>query len=71
MAKMEEGNIAQVSVLLGSTLNMGDYESLKVQVGLTFPCKANQTTVNKTFESVFKTVNKQLAKRIKSLTGRQ
>ena len=70
MAKVDEGNTAQVTVMLGSTLNMGQYESLKVQVGLTYPCKASKATVDKAFEGVFNTVNKQMRKRVKELTGR-
>lgn len=74
-AKKEQGTdtskqeVAQVSVQLGATINMGDYESLKVSVGLTYPCKANKTQVSQTMKAVYTTVRKEMAREIKELTG--
>jgi hypothetical protein len=70
MAKKEiQEEVAVVSVSLGATINMGDYESLKVSVGLSYPCKANKTQVSKTTKEVYTLVKKEMAREIKELTG--
>jgi hypothetical protein len=60
-----------VNVRLGSTLNMGDYESFRIDVGITMPCKPTMKDVEQTFENVFKKTHNLLGKKIKQLTGRK
>jgi len=67
---MKNEKWAEVSVSLGSTLNMGDFESLRIQVGLTYPCKPEMKEVERTFEIVFKKVEGTLKKKIKEMAGR-
>ena len=65
----KEKQYAEVSVSLGSTLNMGDFESLRIHVGITYPCEPKD--IDKTFEIVSKRVENMLKKKIKELTGRR
>jgi len=67
---MKDEKWAEISVSLGSTLNMGDFESLRIQVGLTYPCKPEMKEVEKTFEIISKKVEGMLKKKIKEMTGR-
>ena len=70
MAKKEiKEEVATVSVNLGATINVQEWEYLKVQIGLSYPCKANKTAVNQTMKEVFTRVKKEMDKRIKELTG--
>lgn len=53
-----ETDPAFVTVRAGMTLNMGDYESLRVEVGISMPCYKEM--VEETFDAVAEEVNKLL-----------
>lgn len=63
--KSELTDVAEVFVSLGTTLNMGDYESFKLSVGITYPCRTKD--VDKTIDMLYKKIEKELDKRIKTL----
>lgn len=52
--------MANVGVKLGTTKNLGDYESLRVDVSLFMPSKTDKKSLNKTFKKVFKWVDDKL-----------
>jgi hypothetical protein len=61
---------AEVSIVLGSTLNMGNFESLKVQVGMSYPCKAGNKEIRKTFKYIAELTEELLKEEINKLAGR-
>lgn len=61
--KSELTDMAEVFVSLGTTLNMGDYESFKLSIGVTYPCRTGD--VDKTIDMLYKKIEKELDKRIK------
>jgi len=61
---------AEVSIVLGSTLNMGNYESLRVQVGMSYPCKAGDKEIRKTFKYIAELTEELLKEEINKLAGR-
>lgn len=54
-----DGNTPVVGVSIGTTLNMGDYESLRVDVWLTDTVASNETT-EQAYARVVKTVDETL-----------
>jgi len=52
--------MANVGVKLGTTKNLGNYESLRVDVSLFYPCEPNKKKMDKTFKKVFKWVDDKL-----------
>lgn len=54
-----EGDVPVVGVSIGTTLNMGDYESLRVDVWLTDKVAENETTAQ-AYSRVVKTVDETL-----------
>lgn len=52
--------MANVGVKLGTTKNMGDYESLRVDVSLFMPSETDKKSLNKTFKKCFKWVDDKL-----------
>lgn len=53
--------MANVGVKLGTTKNLGNYESLRVDVSLFYPCEPNKKDMDKTFKKAFKWVDKKLS----------
>lgn len=58
--------MANVGVKLGTTKNLGDYESLRVDVSLFMPSDVDKKSLNKTFKKCFKWCDNKLAEIIKS-----
>ena len=54
-----DGNVPVVGVNIGTTLNMGDYESLRVDVWLTDCVRGNETT-QQSYERVVSVVDETL-----------
>ena len=52
--------MANVGVKLGTTKNLGDYESLRVDVSLFMPCEPKKKAINKTFDKCFAWVDDKL-----------
>lgn len=52
--------MANVGVKLGTTKNLGDYESLRVDVSLFIPSETDKKSLNKTFKKAFKWVDEKL-----------
>lgn len=52
--------LANVGVKLGTTKNMDNYESLRVDVSLFMPSETDKKSLNKTFKKVFKWVDDKL-----------
>lgn len=53
--------MANVGVKLGTTKNLGNYESLRVDVSLFYPCEPNKDAMDKAFKKAFKWVDKKLS----------
>jgi hypothetical protein len=51
-----------VECSLGMTVNLGNYEFLRVDVGLNYPC--NKDEIDATYEKVFSIVGAELFKRV-------
>lgn len=61
VAEFEESEpMANVGVKLGTTKNLGDYESLRVDVSLFMPSKTDKKSIDKTFKKTFKWVDTKL-----------
>lgn len=54
--------MANVGVKLGTTKNLGDYESLRVDVSLFMPSETDKKSLEKTFKKTFKWVDNKLDK---------
>lgn len=52
--------MANVGVKLGTTKNLGDYNSLRVDVTLFMPSETDKKSIDKTFKKVYKWVDKRL-----------
>ena len=52
--------MANVGVKVGTTKNMGDYNSLRVDVSLFMPSDTDKKSLNKTFKKCFKWVDDKL-----------
>lgn len=50
----EETPMANVGVKLGKTVNLGDFESLRVDVSLFMPSETDKKSLNKTFKKCLK-----------------
>lgn len=70
-SKVESTEMAEVFIKLGSTINMGNFESIKVDVGLSLPCKPTAKEIKKTFEHVFKTTQAELKDKIYKVSNRK
>ncbi|MGQ9570677.1 MAG: hypothetical protein ACUVUQ_07510 [Thermodesulfovibrionales bacterium] len=60
-----KGEPYYVSYRRSKTINMGNYESEKVEIGLTVPCK--KTEQAKTLKNIIKWVNEEVMKVIQSI----
>lgn len=56
------GPQAEVGLLLSRTINLGNYESVRVQVSLTMPCLAEQVAVDHAYEEVKAWVDARMGK---------
>lgn len=61
-----EGPNAEVRVDLGATLNMGNYESLRLGVSLMLPCNPTPAAVEQAFAKAVKFTEAKLDKMIKA-----
>jgi len=55
-----EGEGADIRVSLGATLNMGNYESLRIGVDLSVPCEPNTKSIESAFQSAATFVDEKL-----------
>ena len=60
---MEEKNETKVSVTLGYTLNLGNFQSLRLDLGVV-DSKRESETVNEAMERVYTFVESKLAEKI-------
>lgn len=52
--------MANIGVKLGTTKNLGNYESLRVDVSLFYPCEPKKKAMEKTYKKVFAWVDNKL-----------
>jgi hypothetical protein len=55
---------AYINFKLGATLNMGNYSSKKIEIGITKPCKNTKKQIDKTFIEIIKDVENRISKEI-------
>jgi hypothetical protein len=55
---------ATINVSSGITLNLGNYESLRVDVGITLPCKPTKKDVEDTYAKALQFVEEKLAEQV-------
>ncbi|TAL62087.1 MAG: hypothetical protein EPN88_13800 [Bacteroidetes bacterium] len=60
---------ASINYSLGATVNIGNYESMKVQVGVTMPCDANIESIRSTYRTLEMEVEKILKEKVTELKG--
>lgn len=60
---------AKVKVLLGHTKNLGNYESLRIEVGVEIPCAPTLEAVELAYEEAVKWVDDKLEKKIVEFLG--
>jgi len=54
-------NKAEVGYSIGRTLNLGDFESVKVQVSLSMECEATKEEIEKTYQRAKRFVDAKVA----------
>ena len=64
-----EGPNAEVRVDLGATLNMGNYEALRLGVSLLLPCDPSPAKVEEAFKRAVKFTEEKLDKMIQANKG--
>ena len=57
---MISGPVAMVKVALSKTINMGDYNSVKVEVALEMPAEPNEKSVGETYDFSVAWVNAKI-----------
>ena len=60
MVVSDDKPMANVGVKLGTTKNLGDYNSLRVDVSLFMPSDTDKKSLNKTFKKCFKWCDNKL-----------
>lgn len=60
-----EEPMAVVGFKVGRTKTTGAYESLRVDVSLSMPCKPDQKSIDETFKKCYKWVDKKMTKALK------
>jgi hypothetical protein len=65
--KMENEN-TKVTVTLGYTLNLGNFESLRVDLGV-IDSRRNEETVDEAFERVYEFVENKLSEKVREAKG--
>ena len=66
-SKPFETDPAYVNYRLGATLNMGSYESMKVDVGVTMPCLPTWPEIKKTYKEIKKEVEDLMDKEVQAI----
>jgi len=66
-SKPFETDPAYVNYRLGATLNMGSYESIKVDIGVTMPCLPTWPEINKTYKNIRKEVEHLMDTEVQSI----
>lgn len=61
MVVSDDKPMANVGVKCGTTKNLGDYNSLRVDVSLFMPSETDKKSLNKTFKKCFKWCDNKLA----------
>ena len=64
---MENEN-TKVTVTLGYTLNLGNFESLRVDLGV-IDSRRNEETVDEAFERVYEFVENKLSEKVREAKG--
>lgn len=59
--ELTTGANATINVSSGITLNLGNYESLRIDVGITLPCKPTKKDVEDTYARCIEWVEEKLA----------
>ena len=59
MPQTEQAN-ATINVSSGITLNLGNYESLRIDVGITLPCKPTKKEIEDTYSKCIEWVEEKL-----------
>jgi len=54
-------NKAKIDYTMGRTLNLGDFESVKIQVGLSLECEADRKEIEQAFLRAKRFVDSKLA----------
>lgn len=62
-------SMANVGMKLGTTINTGNYESVRVDVSLFMPSETSAEQLNDTFEAVSQWVDDKLAKMVEEIRG--
>lgn len=63
-------NPAKVKVTMGHTKNLGNFESLRIEVGIEVPCDNEKEVIEATYESAFKWVDDKVAEKITEFLGK-
>lgn len=67
MRKEVKEESALVTVQMGVTLNMDNYESFRLNIGITYPCKPEDKAVDSMIEKLHSKIVRELDKRIKGI----
>jgi hypothetical protein len=62
---MTEGNPAYLNITAGCTKNTGNYESVKVSISITYPCKPD--LIDESFDKLKNWLDKRLSQEISEL----
>jgi hypothetical protein len=68
MREQMENENTKVTVTLGYTLNLGNFESLRVDLGVT-DSRRNEETVDEAFERVYEFVENKLSEKVREAKG--
>ena len=67
-ARMIESPI-MVSTSVGLTINLGNFESARVNAGISFPCKNDAAEIDATFKKAWTLVESEVARESKDVRG--
>jgi hypothetical protein len=68
MREQMENENTKVTVTLGYTLNLGNFESLRVDLGV-IDSRRNEETVDEAFERVYEFVENKLSEKVREAKG--
>jgi hypothetical protein len=68
MREQMENENTKVTVTLGYTLNLGNFESLRVDLGV-IDSRRNEETVDEAFERVYEFVETKLSEKVREAKG--
>ena len=63
----EQNKTAIVKALASMTVNLGNYESAKIEAGIELPVAASQTSVSQGFDDAWKEVYRQLELKVSEI----